>query len=474
MKVMNLNKTIYLLFILIITSLAISCSNDQNKGLLDKNTETVTVVAPIGTQNCYISGELTEGRYVKMTAIGDNKFQTRIYKVNRQASYKYYSAANEEASECDEFGDEIENRKITGQEDIIASWKTEPLAGVVYNVTVPSETIECYIAGEFTGWRQVQMQQASNQLDKFTIHIENASEEQGYKYCSGPEWEFEELGADNNPIDDRTYTKNDVVFQWRDVYIPGQSKPYTYIETPISLAPYLEGNRRIWVYLPSDYNENLNKKYPVFYMQDGQNIFENGGYGSWSMHKAMQQLESEGFETGIIVAINNSNDRLQEYAPFAHAKYAPNPKGTEYIDAIVNNIMPWINENYRTLTGPENTGIGGSSMGGLISYFGAMKYPDIFGKAAVMSPSFWLCRDELTNYVENYDGNINNSKMYFICGDTEGDSDIIPDMEAKFNETLAKGLKNANVELEIVEGGKHNEASWASQIARVYKFLYSN
>lgn len=342
-------------------------------------------------------------------------------------------------------------------------------SAVTYRVTVPSGTKACYIAGEMNGWKQ----QAMNKLSEttYTITIDNALMTHKYKYCSGPDWIYEELNSAGGVIANRAYTANDQVVRWRAVYDPTNTS-YAYLPENFSFSP-LSGTRRIWVYLPPDYNSNPTKKYPVLYMHDGQNVFENGGFGSWKVQDALNQLHAQGKPVGIVVAINNSSDRMAEYAPFANARYAPNPKGDQYIDAIIQNIIPYINANYRTLTDRENTGIAGSSLGGLISFYAGLKMESTFGRVGVVSPAFWYNRADLLHYVQNCSLNfISNTKMYFICGDSEGSADVVNDMQNFYQNTLNKGFTPQNIKYEVVPGGSHSESSWATQIGRVYEFLF--
>lgn len=230
--------------------------------------------------------------------------------------------------------------------------------------------------------------------------------------------------------------------------------------------------RRIWVYLPPNYEKNSEKKYPVCYMHDGQNVFENGGYGSWSMHKMLNARALEGKEVGIVVAIDNTSKRMEEYAPFANQEYAKIPLGDAYLEAIVNYIMPYVNSNYRTLTDREHTMLCGSSLGGLISYYGGFKADSVFGRIGGISPSFWYCKTDLKNYISNTSCRYPDAtKIYFICGDSES-ATTPTNMQEFYDATLAKGIPAEGMKYEVVTGGKHNEASWSKQIGRVYDFLF--
>ena len=342
-------------------------------------------------------------------------------------------------------------------------------AAVTYQVTVPAGTKTCYIAGQMNGWKQQQMNKVTE--TSYALTIDDALVSHQYKYCSGPDWIYEELNSSGNAIANRNYATTDVVIRWRAVFDPANTS-YTYLSNNFQFTP-LSGTRRIWVYLPPDYQSNPAKRYPVLYMHDGQNVFENGGFGSWKVQDALNQLHAAGKPVGIVVAINNSSDRLAEYAPFANAKYAANPKGDQYIDAVIRNIIPYINANYRTLPDRENTGIAGSSLGGLISFYAGLKKDSVFGRIGAISPSFWYNRNDLSTYLQNKTLNfVSKTKIYFICGDSEGDPDMVPDMQVFHQNTMKKGFTQQQVNYEVVAGGKHSESSWATQISRVYEFLF--
>ncbi|NDP22874.1 MAG: alpha/beta hydrolase [Paludibacter sp.] len=230
--------------------------------------------------------------------------------------------------------------------------------------------------------------------------------------------------------------------------------------------------RRIWVYLPPNYVEDSTKYYPVCYMHDGQNVFENGGYGSWNMHNMLNARALEGKELGIVVAIDNTSKRLAEYTPFANADYAKVPLGDAYLEAIVKHIIPYVNSHYRTLPDRAHTMLCGSSLGGLISYYGAYKADSVFGSIGAISPAFWYCKNDLKPFISTVTSRYPNAtKIYFICGDSESTT-MVSDMQEFYEATLARGIPAVAIKYEVVTGGKHNEASWSNQIGRVYDFLF--
>lgn len=230
--------------------------------------------------------------------------------------------------------------------------------------------------------------------------------------------------------------------------------------------PQLGRERTIRIYLPAGYATS-NKKYPVLYMHDGQNIFTgNTSFaGSWLVDSTAKTFPVN--KQAIIVGIDNSGKyRMAEYNAY-ESKYAK-PEGDAYADFIVKTLKPYIDSVYRTKKEAKHTAIAGSSMGGLISMYAAVKYPDVFGTAGVFSPSFWIA-PQLYKLVE--DTKMNTKQKYFLsCGDKEEDEvDYVNKMDSIL---IKKGFKLKNVPAPLViKGGKHNEAQWKASFKTFYAWL---
>ncbi|HKO75981.1 MAG TPA: alpha/beta hydrolase-fold protein, partial [Flavobacterium sp.] len=219
-------------------------------------------------------------------------------------------------------------------------------------------------------------------------------------------------------------------------------------------APQLKTSRKIWLYLPKNY-ETSTKKYPVIYMHDAQNLFDakTSFAGEWNVDEKLDSLNAQ----VIVVGIENGGDkRLEELTPYKNEKYGGG-NADKYLEFIVNTLKPEIDKKYRTKTNAKNTTIMGSSLGGLVSFYAVIKYPDIFGKAGVFSPAFWINRKDINDYMSN--SKKLKAKIYFLCGDSEGDDDsMVTDlnhMEKLLNTNRCYCLHlNKKV---IVNGGHHNE-----------------
>ena len=236
----------------------------------------------------------------------------------------------------------------------------------------------------------------------------------------------------------------------------------------IIFIPQLNKTRRIWIYLPSGYSKS-NKKYPVIYMHDGQNIFDSytSFAGEWKVDETVDELIKNGSKKAIIVAIDNgSENRLNEYTPFPNKEYGGGD-GSKYMDFVVNTLKPYIDNNFKTLSDRDNTSIMGSSLGGLISFYGIMKYKSIFSKAVIMSPSFWY-----SNKI--YFIPSNSSKypieLFFIAGDKESKT-MLPNIEKMVEKLDKMKYPSESYKVKIIRDGKHNEKLWGGQFADAYKWI---
>lgn len=230
-------------------------------------------------------------------------------------------------------------------------------------------------------------------------------------------------------------------------------------------APQLKTTKKIWIYLPEDYSATA-KKYSVIYMHDAQNLFDSktAYSGEWIVDEKLDSLKAP----VIVVGIEHGNDkRIDELTPFKNEKYGGG-NADNYLDFIVKTLKPYIDKNYRTKPKVKNTIIMGSSLGGLVSYYAILKYPETFGKAGVFSPSFWFSNDiyTLTEKAPKI-----KTKIYFLCGDKESD-DMVKDMTKM--ERLLDTKRCYCLHLtksKIVKGGEHNEKLWRDGFVKAVLWL---
>ena len=233
----------------------------------------------------------------------------------------------------------------------------------------------------------------------------------------------------------------------------------------------LDTTRRIWIYLPVDY-QSSKKNYPVLYMHDGQNLFddETSYVGEWGVDESLDDLATDENINLIVVGIDNGGiQRMDEYTPWLLKNYDSKPKGEAYVNFIVQSLKPYIDSHFRTLTENENTGIMGSSLGGLISHYAVLKHPDIFGKAGIFSPSFEMAPDSF-QFTATHCKNV-NSMLYFMAGDSES-VEMAPLMLKMVDRLHECGYPAANIYSKVVEGGEHNEKLWRDGFKDAIRWLY--
>jgi predicted alpha/beta superfamily hydrolase len=231
--------------------------------------------------------------------------------------------------------------------------------------------------------------------------------------------------------------------------------------------PELQTERRVWLYLPADY-EYSGKHYPVIYMHDGQNLFDQytASHQEWAVDNVMDERFYH--NACIIVAVDHGEEnRINEYSPY-HSEEHGEGRGNAYTDFLVNTLKPFIDTHYRTQPDARHTAIAGSSMGGLISTYAALKYPEVFGNAGIFSPAFWIAKD-IYAFATGLDTLV-NSRFYFVCGDAES-NDMVSDMQAMVTILQTKVAHESQVAGQIIAGAGHNEQQWHDDFPAFYEWL---
>jgi len=237
------------------------------------------------------------------------------------------------------------------------------------------------------------------------------------------------------------------------------------------------------VYLPPSYESSKKKRYSVLYLNDGQNLFDGATSfipgQEWRVDETVQSLIAAGqIEPLIVVGIyNTGKDRINEYTPTEDQKFKMGGKADLYGRMLVQELKPFIDTNYQTRKEARHTGLGGSSLGGLVTLYLGLKYSDVFGRLAVMSPSVWFANKQILREIEA----VRKKPPLRIWVDT-GTKEGTTVEEAQQTVVNARLLKETLVrkgwrlgkDLSYfeAEGAEHNERAWATRMEPVLKFLF--
>ncbi len=347
-----------------------------------------------------------------------------------------------------------------------------------------------YFAGNVNGWNPADSnykfkKDANGTLFLMTVFDKGTQLE--FKFTRGS-WGKVECTVNGNDVANHKLKTDTAEFNvyniegWKDKFSNTVIKHTASVNVNILdtafFIPQLNRYRRIWIYLPADYAPSK-KNYPVLYMHDGQNLFDaaTAAFGAeWGVDETIDSMSAAGKPSCIVVGIDNGgNTRMSEYNPYEFTwkgeKEAKtfNAEGEAYVTFVAETLKPFIDKKFRTLSSKENTIIAGSSMGGLISYYAALKYPQVFGKAGIFSPAFWTA-PAIQNYTDSVAAKV-SGKFFFYAGGKESD-EMVNDMYAvtdKFGNN-----SSAMIYTVVDTEGKHNEVYWHKWFAEFYKWMIAD
>jgi predicted alpha/beta superfamily hydrolase len=261
------------------------------------------------------------------------------------------------------------------------------------------------------------------------------------------------------------------------------------LDWPETLCLVNNAKRRVWVWLPDDY-EHSEDDYSVLFMHDGQNVFKDSDatFGTcWSMIEAQSAIETP----MIVVAIEGQNDgmkRFNEFSPWLNAQLSV-WKGTntgaggqadDYLAFLVSTIVPDIHQRFRCKTNPAHNYLGGSSMGGFISLYAATKYEHVFSNYMAMSTATWFAHNELISCLNTHEFQ-KTTRVYADIGTQETSNEDMPEFPSIYLngnkalfEVLSKQLSQGEFQSHIEEGAIHNEAAWAKRLPAALTWLMGN
>ncbi|HWC73665.1 MAG TPA: alpha/beta hydrolase-fold protein [Gemmatimonadales bacterium] len=230
--------------------------------------------------------------------------------------------------------------------------------------------------------------------------------------------------------------------------------------------------RNLLVYTPASYRRG-DARYPVIYMQDGQNLFDaaTSFAGDWGLKTALAWASRRGFETIVVGIPNLGTARIDEYTPFVDPKVGGG-HGERYLEYLIHTVKPLIDARFRTLPDRAHTGIAGSSLGGLISLYAFFRYPEVFGFTAALSPSLWYANAAILAFVEHAPPV--PGRVYLDVGLREGAAHVA--LARRLRDILVEKGYEPRVALRWVEDreGSHHESAWGRRFRKALPFLLRN
>jgi predicted alpha/beta superfamily hydrolase len=261
---------------------------------------------------------------------------------------------------------------------------------------------------------------------------------------------------------------------------PAEASPATHIRTHAAFPSRILLPRDVHVYRPPGYEEEPSRRYPVLYMQDGQNIFDPKEMGmEWEVDETADALIQAGrIEPLLVVAVANTEARRDEYTPTAvELKKSDGTltkgggKANLYGRFLIEELMPFIDRTYRTRRDAASTAVGGSSLGGLVSVWLGLEHPDVFGNVLAVSPTAWWDDFVILKKVAALPRKV-LVRFWVDIGSLEGDNAVTGARRLR-DALIAKGWEpGTDLEYMEQEGGRHDEISWASRVKGMLTFLY--
>jgi len=371
----------------------------------------------------------------------------------------------------------------------VAAIPWSPLRGQVTIIvdSVPSYTPAgalVFIAGTFNQWNPGSSAHQLSLMPDSTrrITLPAGSGTVSFKFTRGT-WASVEGNSSGVFRPNRTFTYGNgdtirlKILSWEDLHSSsggggggGTANAQVSLLTDTFWMPTLNRYRRIWLYLPVDYATSPSQRYPVIYMHDGQNLFNaaTSFAGEWEVDECLTRLHGLGDQGAIVVGIENGgSNRINEYSPWVHPQYGGG-QGDAYLQFIVQTLKPYIDARYRTDSTRNGTWIWGSSMGGLISQYGAVKYQEVFSRVGVFSPSLWFDQRIIQQPLQ--EGYRMLVRFYLMAGALESSS-MLPQLNQLKDQLLLAGFPASQVQMVVRSDGQHAEWFWRREFQEAYQWL---
>ena len=340
-----------------------------------------------------------------------------------------------------------------------------------------------YLAGNINQWNPADKTYRfkGNANDQLLLQLDSLEKGDAldFKFTLGT-WDLVEIDSYGVDIPNRSYVfdEADTLFvsigAWSNPALKSSLKSTASYNVEIIsdsfYMPQLDDYRRIWIYLPPDYDFEDELDYPVLYMHDGQNLFDKSRSfsGEWQVDESLNALFDMGATIPIVIGIDHGGvNRVNEYNMRDAVEPQINAQGEQYLDFIIFTLKPYIDSHYRTRPERDFTGIMGSSVGGLISCYAILYHGDVFSLAGLFSPSYWLDSTIYEQALPDLP-----FRIYQMCGTDESDK-TQANTEKMHTLFVSQLGGEENTKLKIVPGGKHNEKLWAKEFKDAILFLYS-
>lgn len=261
---------------------------------------------------------------------------------------------------------------------------------------------------------------------------------------------------------------------WRDYSQQGQGEGGRAITGALKVlhgvwSPQLENARDLLVHLPASYAAS-DRRYPVLYMHDGQNLFDwaTSYAGEWMVDQTLADAGRDGLEVIVVGIPNMGVRRCNEYSPFADPRHGDGC-GDHYLRFLTDTVKPLVDRDFRTYPDRAQTAIFGSSMGGLSSLYALFRHPDVFGAAGAMSPSLWYGGRAIFPFLEA--APFVPGRIYVDVGTAEG-AYTVTDVQRLCGVLALKGYRLGQDLLYVEEeGATHSEVAWARRLPKALRFL---
>lgn len=340
-----------------------------------------------------------------------------------------------------------------------------------------------FVVGNFNNWTvdesRFEMRRVAKGRFVYTFPSDlNLPRPLHYKYVRGG-WENKELDAFGNATENRVLKNpqgvvTDIVPRWTNYGLTFNPtyRPKIEVVDEAFFIPQLNKKRRVVALLPYDYSRHPEKRYPVLYLQDAQNLFDDKApFGNWGIDKKLAVLAEKGMGDLIVIAVDHGGkERVEEFLPIDNPKLGK-AEGCNYVHFIAQTLKTHIDGHFRTLPSRLHTGIGGSSLGGLITVYGGLIYPSVFGRLMIFSPSLWAMQNVPFNTMKF--SQPSPTKIYAYGGGLEG-SNMVPNIDSFQQNIKNQGFDESKIQFKksIDPHGLHNERRWGEEFPKAVEWLF--